>query len=1222
MAEEIMIKCKNCGEPFSYSEAAYRLMAERGESRFLRCQECRQPHGREIKEVEIPYSSLQRRVVPGLDFYSREYTFHGEKILQREDKKKVDYSENLTITDEEILTLYQMLEEYQVVVVTAPTGAGKSTFVPERLIEPPENYVGDFVERLIRQGQIIITQPRILPTLATVHTAAEMSGSSVGPGHLFGFRYSEEDKSDHWNIAKTITDGTLPNWIREGKLGQYSLIMVDEAHERSCNIDWILGTLKKELLTYPQLRVIIASATINAQKFVDAFQEVNVSAEFLDLSFLARKKKQKGYIHFWKDENAYILSPEGVLEKTTCKCWLCQKLTKEKREFWASQKDEISEQELPEIITILVSQILAETRQGDILVFLHGEGTINQTVRKIEARHKEVKVIPAYRRIQEDVERELAKETTRRRVIVGTNLLETSLTLQEAVYGIDSGFIKEAKWDPSTQISTLPTERHSQDGRKQRWGRLGRTEDGYVYNLYTKEEFEKAEEHTLPEITRSSLEDSLVNLKGAGVTEVDQFPWMERPSDHPRMEEEIKRARQSLRERGVIDQKEEITERALELLGIPRQQAEASFLVSADDQGFLFEAMTALFLMSTREQEARTGANLYSSGLGLLLWESEWDAKTKAKVWTIHQGLRTGCRDDLDFVIKLAYCLREAEKKDITQEWAKRHFVNYENLQKTLSYIDELITGIFGEEREESVREIDIIQLEKIRALMAATWPDRIVSLKSGEPITYPIAGKTKVGAVSPHCAGNWQIKKQAIVAAAVEEEAIIDGYPQKVPTASFMVQLPGQVREEDQAGLFPERISIEDFTEEKRETLNLGKRKGDTPEVKIHKVCRDPVGRGGWILARTEEGFDIPVELSEMSLSPWGPGLERIEGKTLSLTVKDLYEDGLPQLSNIDRVIEDLGAMRKEVSKKSTFPGYVVEINEEEETATAVIQRAEGIIHPFEIYKDFVPGRALSSLRIGEEVIINLSMPRTERDHIQVDRLTREEIDSIRILPGGEYVREKNEVSFSYCLGANDVNKWPARPEAIDFVRRHSFQYCLIARIEALKERLSQLKEMDKVEGVVTQINYEEAGKTIKSVQVVVKDNIPGFAFGSDLGSLRVSEGKKIQFYVRAVDPDSGFLRLVSKQSEDEKKKRQEEFTSCTQANIRRWEGNIIKARAAIERIRQNIAKNKARPVRTKEFEDRVKLWIAEDERKIRDIELSIRDWLSKIDSARRKLR
>lgn len=250
--------------------------------------------------------------------------------------------------------------------------------------------------------------------------------------------------------------------------------------------------------------------------------------------------------------------------------------------------------------------------------------------------------------------------------------------------------------------------------------------------------------------------------------------------------------------------------------------------------------------------------------------------------------------------------------------------------------------------------------------------------------------------------------------------------------------------------------------------------------------------------------------------------------------------------------------------------------------------------------------------------------MPKTERDHISADHLTNEEIDTIGVLPRGEYDKEKGEVLFAYCLEDKDLKNWPARPEALEFVKRHSFQYCLVAKIESLKERLSQLKEMDQVEGVVQRITYEEDGKTIKSVQVLVEGNILGFAFGSDLGPISVSEGKKIIFYVKTVDPNSGFLRLVSKEAQEEKRKKQQEFIERTQAHIQRWENNIVKARAAIEKIRQNIAKNQAklRTARSREWEARFQRWIEEDERKIREIEWSIRVWLGKIESARDRLK
>jgi HrpA-like RNA helicase/predicted RNA-binding protein with RPS1 domain len=1265
--------CKYCEKLFSYSEEAYRLKAEQGESRFERCEECRPLHAREISEVKIPYLLFRGETTSPLKFNLSQLirTSCKEQILQKKEKKEEDW--DFSITDEEVLILYQMLEENQVVVMVSPTGTGKSTFIPKRLIEQPENYTGDFVERLIHQGQIIITQPRILATIRVPRGIAIIIGSDVGFGSLIGFRYSGADLSDRWNWIIIITDGTLPNWIREGRLGQYSLIFVDEAHERSCNIDLILGFLRRELPKYPQLRLIISSATINTQKFLNAFREMKVSVELLDLSFLAKKKKTKSYIHFWKDENTYILSPEGDLEKTTdCKCWLCQKSSKEKKAFWESQKDEISEPDLPEITATLVSQILAETKEGDILVFLHGEKAIKQTVRKIEAKYPGIKVIPAYRRIQEEAERELAKKTTKRRVIVGTNLLETSITIQGALYGIDSGFIKEAKWELEAQIYTLPTEPHSQEGRKQRWGRLGRTENGYVYNLYTKEEFERAEKHTLPVITRSCLEDFLVNLFGTGITEVEQFPWMESPSKHPKMGKEIQRAQKSLREKGVVDQNGVINERTLELLGIPRSSSEANFLLLADDQGVLFEAITALWLMSNREGEARTGANLYSSDLGLLLWEPEWDAKTKMKVWAIHQGLRVGCRDDLDFVIKLVYCFNNAKKKDIAREWAKRHFINYDSLQKILDEIAELTTEKFGEEREESVREIDITQLDKIRALMATVWADRIVELKSEEPITYPVVGKTKVGVVSPHCVGSWQGKKKAIVATAVEGEAVLDGYPQKVPIASFMVQLPGQALPVSKINLFVDQIfpvgswvqvkekdgqayilkleklpppikvsyrkSLDFYEEYLEEGLNkeeeipfdedfliekelsahlkanwiseqkaekarivgwreqngipiallspfeetgiksLGKKIGSTLKVKIHQVVRDPIGKRGWIFGHTEEGFDIPIELSELSLSPKGPGLERIKGQILNLKVKAFDESGIPQLSNIEAIIADLRRLREEISESERatkvsqrkfieLPGFVTEINEEEEKAIVVVPREKGILHSFEVAQTYVPGKDLKSLRIGREVTVHL-FSRADRDEIPLEYFTDEEIKSRP--KEWELQEKKGKILLPFCLEDKDFKMWPARPEAIDFVKQHSWQFCLNARIEALKAQLSRLKPGDPVIGIVKKVKYER-GTNIKTVEVVLEDGIPGFVFGRDLDpTIGVpSEGSKIPLDVLIVDPESGFLRLTGKVKDPYKTLKYKDQVKGKVIEIERRKGKYL---GSISRLKVEI--------------------------------------------------
>jgi len=1288
MGRQITKLCKTCGTTFRYHKGSYLLLAEKGESRPERCPQCRNYHDKMIKELKAPYFPFQEATdYADFNLFPARYTDHGDRTLPEEEKREDLSGMDISITDEEILVLYEKLEKYQVVVIDSPTGTGKSTFVPLRLVEPPKGYSGDFVDHLIRQGQIVITQPRILPVKGIPTKVAEMSGVYLGPGQLVGYRYSDEDNSDRWNRIIFVTDGTLPNWIREGRLGQYSLIMVDEAHERSCNIDLILGFLKRELPKYPHLRVIISSATINTDSLLATFKEAAISA---DLLYIPSRKRFKKYEHWWKDEEP--------VER--CGCWLCRKSSEERRDFWENQNEAIKEYNLPEVTANFALKILQETNEGSILIFLHGEKAVDTATQRIRTKcNRNIPVIPAYRKIQAEAEKKLEATKGQRRVIVATNIAETSLTIPDIVYVINSGWIKQPEYDSVTQVTKLYSKLHSQDGDKQRAGRAGRNQNGYVYHFITKQQYEEEiDKHTSPEITRTCLEDVLVNLKATGVNNVGQFPWPEEPDKNSEMKKEIIRAQQVLKTRRIVGENGEITEQALEFLGIPRSTSEASLLYLADEQGLLFEVMTILLLMSTRDGEARTGAALYNRYNGLLQWEDRWTAKTKASVAAIHQGLRVGCRDDLDFVIKLAYCFRATKEKGLAEQWASWYFINYEILKKALDEIDELITK-FGEEREESIRMVNPGMLEKVRSLMVATWSDRIIELKPRNPVIYQL--NEKIGVVSRHCVGNWKMEKKALWGTAVEEETVVNGYPVRCPMASFMVRLPSRQQKVDKTHLFidqkfpvgsqvrtreergvtylldleqpPHPIKVNykktlDALEEpltkKEQTIffdkrfidefknisgpvrgiwigvrkseqaritewieqdgvpvaalspfvesdifGLKKQKGDKIKAKIHKVARDPVGGGGWISTRTPSGSDIPVELNNMSFSPSGPGLEQIEGKTLDLAIEDISSEGNLQLSNLHKVTEDLRSLREQVTagKEINLKGFVEEIREEEEKAIVIIPRAFGVVHSFEVYKDFVPGRQITNLRVAEEVVVRLSLPSTQADHVRADYFSEKEI---RTVPSPlKYDDAKDELLFPYCLSENDLGEWPARSEVIDFVRRHSWQYCLQARIVSLKERLSNLKEMDLVDGIIQQVDYEEDGKTVKSLQVVVSGDIPGRAFGSDLGSLFISEGDRIPFYVKTIDANSGFLRLVSKRFKDEKKKKQEEFIKRTQAHIQRWQNNIRKARENIARVSYRL-----RTARTKAEEDKFKLWIEEDEGKIQA-------WLDKIESARKKL-
>ena len=545
-----------------------------------------------------------------------------------------------------------------------------------------------------------------------------------------------------------------------------------------------------------------------------------------------------------------------------------------------------------------------------------------------------------------------------------------------------------------------------------------------------------------------------------------------------RWEKEINRAKAEIEERKMVDSEGLIAEKTLEIFHIPRSASEIEFLRLAEEKNCLPEALTAIYLMATREGEPRTGINLYAQGIGLLLWNSEWKARVKARVWALQQKLKTGCQDDLDFVIKLAFCFWKAQEEELAEKWADYYFINYQVLRGILDDVKDLLDSQYRINAEEEARNLNPKLIERVRSVMESVWYDRIGNLKAGEPITYLVAGKVKVGAVSTNCTGNWQEKKQAIVAAAGEEEAIIDGYPQKIPTASFMVQLSGQVKEEDLANLLPKQISIEDFGEEEKETPNFDKKKGDTLEVKIHQVMRDPIGKGGWIVAQTREGLEIPIEMSEMSLFPWGPGIEKLQGQTLNLTIKDIDESGFPQLSNIAEILEELRKLREEIleSEKTSkvsqrnfieLPGFVAEISEEEERAIAVVPREKGILHPFEVAQAFVPESSLKNLRIGEEIIVRL-FGRTDKAEIPTSRLTDEElkycfdarIRKVRITYGA-----KAEISWSVIQYMRRSKDYDIRNITIRFIGKGG---------QNIKSLIGQEKGRVKIQGFTVTVSTQ----------------------------------------------------------------------------------------------------------------------------------------------------
>lgn len=823
MVKEWFQKCKDCGKEFGYSDYALKSDLKKGLSRPERCADCRRQHSKEINSMASSHFGLiprkEKRSILGSPYLG--HIEHGTRILHDEINEPDTSGMDIGMTDEHMKRIYETLEGYQVLVIVAPTGTGKSTYIPFRLIEPLEGYEKD---KFTKHGPIVVTQPRI-PAASGIPKAIgeKLLGSSVGPGFEVGYRHGDMsgrklgEVYDKRNRLLFVTDGSLLNWISEGKIGDYSMIIIDEAHERSSNIDLILALVKRELLKYPHLKLIIASATIDADGFVEYFSEVT------DTKLLIFSDCQKSYGYEEKPWKVEEISEEDISEVAE------NDDTEAERWLKSYQKD------MPKKVAKKVLKILETTEDGGILGFLPGQREIEEAVKKIKEEiggREDIKVFPLYTKLGQKKINEAIKKfeesdkvqignkrVVPRRVVIATNIAETSLTINDIVYVVDSGLIKQSEWNSTTCRQELKTKCHSKDGCKQRWGRSGRVRKGFAYKLYTKEEFIKYfPDHTPPEITRECLDNVVLKAKASGVNDIDpsKFSWIEKPP-----EDELYRALNVFQERELVDKDNDLTEEGREVYRLfnrigrflddydpnstNRVLDVATMLILADRYACLIEAVTALVMMP------RMGNSLYWDE-GLLVWNKEWDIQSKDHIIRLHNELRMGCSDDLDFACKL-FALYEGKISGVPNKllnsWSQRYFINEENFKLIEEAREEILDAFTKGKKTDVLRPIDFSLVERVRLLMAISWPDRIVSIKKGIPLRFVHSKTNTEGIILENSVGNWANQKKAIVAMMDQSDIVISGNKKGAPVASFIVQTPEEIPSKETGDIISKIVKI-----------------------------------------------------------------------------------------------------------------------------------------------------------------------------------------------------------------------------------------------------------------------------------------------------------------------------------------------------------------------------------------------------------------------------
>ncbi len=786
MTKELSYRCKSCQNTVVISTKVLEYMTEKGESLPERCDKCRKGRQKDKREIRINYfRQLPSRQIMIPSLYCRSnYTSHGDRSYIEIPESKEESGLRVRMTDDHIEELYEKLEKNQVVVLASPTGTGKSVYVLYRLLDPPPQYQGSFVDDLLHQGQVVQTQPLSAAVEKIPETVSEkeLKQSAVRPMGILGLRHRGREDYDRHNLGVVVTDGSLRNWLRDGHIGQYSLIMVDEAHQRSLNIDSLLALLQFKLPLHPHLKVIISSATINIGEFKEAFESKGISTDVLDLS-QALEDDADYTVHFWQDGS-----------KKDCDCWLCRK-EKVRKNFWQTMSSPPEEGQLPQVVASYVIEILRNTKTGSILVFLPGEAVIEKSRELIEEKifdvqgGKDIPVLPIYSRLGDEVSNRFNKKGKVRRVLLTTDIAETSHTLDDVVYLVESGFIKQSQWDPESLTSSLPNIRHSQAGCKQRFGRVGRNRKGYVYCLYTQEQFNNFQEQTTPEVFRSQTDEVLVNIKSAGVS--DNFSFIGEADNDQTFDYEIKRSLSFLSEEKYLDEEGNVTEDGLESFRIPLTIQKKALLDMADQQGCLEEMLVLVSALETDRGEARTGAESSNPMHGILVWDPRWTAETKMRVSRVLDALKLGCRDDLEFILKIVYCFQQARMEERDRDWATKNFVNYSVLEEILDNYQKVREMFLAKAETRSPRELELSRVSKLRLVLSRVLKGREVKIKQGEKgLFYQLKNNEEVtGYISEACAGNWQDGDEAILLAATKKKGLVDGEERMVSVACALAK-------------------------------------------------------------------------------------------------------------------------------------------------------------------------------------------------------------------------------------------------------------------------------------------------------------------------------------------------------------------------------------------------------------------------------------------------
>ncbi|QVL46647.1 MAG: ATP-dependent RNA helicase HrpA [Methylophilaceae bacterium] len=491
------------------------------------------------------------------------------------------------------------ITENQVVIVCGETGSGKTTQLPKICLE-----LGRGVAGLIGH-----TQPRRIAARSVATRIAQELDSALG--EIVGYKVRFNEKSSEASYIKLMTDGILLAETQGDRfLNAYDTIIIDEAHERSLNIDFLLGYLKQLLPKRPDLKVIVTSATIDAERFGKHFAAKNVAGELVNAPIIeVSGRTYPVEVRYRPLGKAGFISHEVVQDDdfddddtaTTNVHGIQRKGKTEAR--WLAEDDE--EEAIEEAILDAADDLLRQG-DGDILVFLPGEREIRDTadhLRKYQGRSpklKHIEVLPLFARLSIADQQKIFKPHGQRRIVLATNVAETSLTVPGIKYVIDAGLARINRYSARAKVEQLQIEKISQAAAKQRAGRCGRVSNGICVRLYAEEDFNNRPAFTDPEIIRSSLASVILRMGALRLGDVEQFPFIEAPSSRL-----ISDGYLQLQELGAVDAKRQITDIGLQLARLPLDPRIGRMILAAKKEACLQEVLIIASVLSMQDPRER-----------------------------------------------------------------------------------------------------------------------------------------------------------------------------------------------------------------------------------------------------------------------------------------------------------------------------------------------------------------------------------------------------------------------------------------------------------------------------------------------------------------------------------------------------------------------------------------------------------------------------------------